>query len=120
MTILLLHDDPWDRERIASVLRAAGYAVIVATDDIDYTIAIIEYAYAFVSLLIAPTHEYHSGLKDRMRANRGDVYTVVIDECTELATSLTLSILVNTCLDLVKPPAPDYVAITRDIARTRS
>jgi hypothetical protein len=120
MTILLLHDDPWDRERIASVLRAAGYAVIVATDDIDYTIAIIEYADAFVSLLIAPTHEYHSGLKDRMRADRGDIYTVVIDECTELATSLTLSILVNTCLDLAKPPPPDYVAITHDIARTLS
>jgi hypothetical protein len=55
-----------------------------------------------------------------MYANRGDIYTVVIDECTEFATSLTLSILVNTCVDLAKPPAPDYVAITRDIARTLS
>jgi DNA-binding response OmpR family regulator len=119
MTILLLHDDPWDRERIASVLRTAGYAVI-ATDDIDYIIAIIEDAHEFVSLLIAPPHEYHSDLKDRMRANRGDIYTVVIDECTELATRLTLPILVNTCLDLAKPQAPDYVAITRDIAQALS
>jgi hypothetical protein len=120
MTIRLLHDDPWDREQIASVLRrTAGYAVS-ATDDIDYIIAIIEDVDEFVSLLIAPTYEYHSGFRDRMRASRGDIYTVVMDECTDLATSRTLSILVNTCLYLAKPPAPDYVAITRDIAQTLS
>jgi hypothetical protein len=67
MTILLLHDDPWDRERIASVLRTVGYAVI-ATDDIDYTIAIIEDADECVSLLIAPRYEYHGRLKARMYA----------------------------------------------------
>jgi hypothetical protein len=99
MTVLLLHNDLWERKQIRRVLRTAGYSV-TATDDIELAIAVIDDDHEFVALVIAPEHEYNRRLKAHMEVHRKDVHTVVTEPFSEIATAFSLRVLVNATIAL--------------------